>query len=88
MRRRSPPQKIAPTESDVWQATTNEICARAGARWLKETLNTARPINSMNLVEMKCLAEAIISAFIGELSKRKSQASSENERERIGNLLA
>ena len=50
-----------------------ERCARAMATWLKEAVNTQRPINSLKLPEMMGLAEACTAHWIAEVSKKLAE---------------
>lgn len=87
-RRAPPPRKIPPTPADVWQAATNEKCARAIAAWLKATVNTARPINTLKLDELKAMADNVVAAFIVEASLRVNEDVSDEERERLAAILS
>jgi hypothetical protein len=85
---RKPPQKFAPTVDDVWAAETNEKCARAIATWLKGTVNTARPINTLKLEELKAMAENVVSIYLVEVSQRVAVAPTREERERAAAILS
>lgn len=88
MKPRTPPlAKIPPTADDIWQDQTNEKCARAMALWLKGSINTQRPINTLKLEEMKAMAQTVISEFIVEASHRVRADVSDEERQRIAAIL-
>lgn len=71
MKRPSPKREIRPpTVDDAWATATREKCARAIAGWLKQTANTQRPINTLKLDELMCMAEAATACFIVEASRR------------------
>lgn len=86
--RTPPPAKIPPTTDDVWQDQTNEKCARSMAAWLKATVNTQRPINTLKLDELKALAQNIVSTFVVEASHRLHADVSDEERKRLASLFA
>lgn len=72
MRKREPkhpPRKW--TADDEWCERTREMCARAMATWLKETVNTQRPIRSLTLAEMKNAVDNVIATYLIEESKRE-----------------
>jgi hypothetical protein len=85
--RTPPPAKIPPTADDVWQAETNEKCARSIAAWLKATVNTQRPINTLKIEELKSMADNVLATFIVEASQRVRADVSDDERKRIEALL-
>jgi hypothetical protein len=62
------PHKIA--SADVWADQTRTACAKAIVTWLKGSLNVDRPIRSLKLAEVECMAEAATSTFLVEASKR------------------
>lgn len=76
-------QPREPSPSDVWQAETNEKCARAIAGWLKHTVNVARPINTLKLPELIALTEHCLSVYQVEVSKRTTTATTPKEIEKI-----
>lgn len=59
-----------PNPDDAFVDALRESCARAMATWLKEAVNTQRPINSLKLTEMMGLAEACTAHWIVEVAKR------------------
>lgn len=59
-----------PNPDDQWVDMLRESCARAMATWLKNSVNTLRPINTLTLPEMMGLAEACTSHWIVETSKK------------------
>lgn len=68
-----PSQEIRPrppNEDDAFVDALRESCARAMATWLKNSVNTQRPINTLKLPEMMELAEACTAHWIVEVSKR------------------
>jgi hypothetical protein len=79
------PTKV--TEADVWADQTSETVARAMAAWLKGSVNTQRPINTLKLEEMKLLARVATDAWITEASWRIESTPSEEEKLRLRSLL-
>lgn len=65
-----PPRERPPNPDDEFVDALRESCARAMATWLKNAVNTQRPINSLKLPEMMGLAEACTATWIVEVSKR------------------
>lgn len=65
-----PIRERPPNDDDKWCDELRESCARAMAAWLKEAVNTQRPINSLKLPEMMGLAEACTAHWIVQVSKR------------------
>lgn len=59
-----------PNADDQFVDALRESCARTMATWLKEAVNTQRPIRSLTLLEMMGLAEACTAHWIVEVSKR------------------
>lgn len=59
-----------PTFEDEWAAKTEEQCALAMVRWLKNSLNTKRQICSINITEMRALASAATHEWIVQASRR------------------
>lgn len=57
------------------------------AKWLKASINTQRPINTLNLVEMKLLARVATDAWIIEASHRVERPMTEEEKIRLEALL-
>ncbi len=53
-----------------WLDKTTEHVAREMVAWLKGTINTARPIRSLNIAEMKALAGCAMAAYEVEVSLR------------------
>jgi hypothetical protein len=76
-----------PTAADEWATATREKCARAAAHWLKETINTMRPINSLKLPELMALAENVTATWIVEASHRVGRAPTEEEDKRLMSIL-
>lgn len=58
------------------------------AHWLKQTVNTQRPINTLKLDELKRLAEHIVCTYLVEASLRLERASTPEEKLRLAALLA
>ena len=88
MSRQKPKPPKPPSPADAWQRATNEKCARAMALWLKETVNTQRPINTLKLEELVAMAENCVSAFIIELLRRPRDEMTKEERELYVALLS
>jgi hypothetical protein len=63
-RKKKPPVKPQ-SRDDAWLAYMEIECAKAGVTWLKQTVNTKRPICSLNMGEMRALAQCITSTWIG-----------------------
>lgn len=59
-----------PNPDDAWVDALRESCARAMVTWLKESVNTMRPINTLKLPEMMGLAEACTAHWIVQVSRR------------------
>lgn len=72
--RREPPLKRPHSSDDEWSESTRTTCARSIAAWLKESINTARPINTLKLPELEMMAEAAVSTWIVAASKRIPEA--------------
>lgn len=71
--RRAPPIEPAVfTEDDIFWRETNELCARAAGKWLKETINIQRPIASIKLPEMTALVGCILSTWIVAVAARRN----------------
>lgn len=69
-RKDAPPTRPRPPNpDDPFADALREGCARAMATWLKESINTQRPINTLKLPEMIALAEACTAHWIVEVSK-------------------
>ena len=60
------------TADDEWCAMAYESAARAVAKWLKGSVNTQRPINSLKLPELVNLAQAAIHDWIVKGSEREA----------------
>ena len=76
-----------PNVDDLWAERVREECAKAMARWMRETINVKRPIESLKLEEMKNLAEACNSAWIVAQSKRIAEQPESDEALVYGALL-
>lgn len=63
-----------PTPDDVWRQKRMESCARAGAVWLKGSVNLQRPIKSLTLLELTNLAQNITDRWIVVTSYRMATA--------------
>jgi len=55
---------------DDWLDEVNTYAAREMVGWLKAGADTRRPIDSLNLMQMKALAATAWSAYTVMLSKR------------------
>jgi hypothetical protein len=76
-----PPARV--TADDEFANTLREECARAGAKWLKESVNIQRPIGTLKLPEMCGLAEAITARWIVLVSQRAAAPEvTESDRDR------
>lgn len=76
-----------PSPSDVWEKATLEKCARAIAHWLKGSVNTKRPINTLKLPELEAMAQNVLSTWIVEMSQRVETAPTKEEKDRIAAIL-
>lgn len=61
-------QSVSP--DDKWCDMVREECAKAIVAWMRGTINVKRPINTLTLAEMKCMAEAVIARYIVLESQR------------------
>jgi|WetSurMetagenome_2_1015567.scaffolds.fasta_scaffold783509_2 hypothetical protein len=86
--RAEPLKKRHITAADEWHDETMEKCARAMAAWMKATINTSRPINSLKLDELIALANNATACWIVEASHRVGRAPTEEENKRLAVLLA
>lgn len=86
--RAKPLAKRPVTAADEWHNETMEKCARSMAAWMKATINTSRPINSLKLEELVILAENATSTWIIEAAHRAGRAPTEEENKRLAMLLA
>lgn len=68
--RKEKPPKYVPTPDDEWRAKRMESCAKAGAQWLKGSVNLMRPISSLTLPELTALAQNITDRWIVVTSHR------------------
>ena len=71
--------KREPTVADKWCDMAYESAARAIAKWLKGSVNTQRPINSLKLPELVNLAQAAIHDWIVLESKRAEWTRSQDQ---------
>lgn len=69
-----------PTVDDRWCARSYESAARAIARWLKGSVNTQRPINSLKLPELVIIAQAAIHDWQVSESKREAWIESQDDK--------
>ena len=72
--------KREPTIDDKWCEMAYEAAARDMAAWLKGTINTQRPINSLKLPELVAIATNVILTYIVLESERENWIKSQGEK--------
>ena len=77
----------APGTADEWQAHVTTEAARAMGRWLEARGRLDRPIASLTLRDLECMAMSAISRFIVLSSERRTAAPDKEERDALDLLL-
>lgn len=75
--------KREPTADDEWCAMAYESAARAIARWLKGSINTQRPINSLKLPELVNIAQSAIHDWIVKGSEREAWVKANDKKKEV-----
>ncbi len=80
MARKPELKKREPTVDDAWCAMAYDAAARDMAAWLKASINTQRPINSLKLPELVALATHVITSWqVRETGREEWIASQEQK---------
>ena len=77
----------APRTADEWQAHVTTEAARAMGRWLEARGRLDRPIASLTLRDLECMASNAFSRFIVLSSERRTAAPDREERDALDQLL-
>jgi hypothetical protein len=85
--KKMPLKKRDVTDADIWADATRRRCVKAMVEWLKETINTQRPIKSLSLGEAECMVEAVISTWIVAASERMRDAPEAEDVKKLKTIL-
>lgn len=76
-----------PNPDNDFRDELNKQCALAMVGWLKASVNISRAIKTLNIDEMKGLAEAATSTWICAVSKRLLEAPETPDQEYLSALI-